>query len=155
MINFVLLRICIYVWFVPYMLILIPWLIWLNTCINFLSSSIKFALMLPWKLVVAFNFLDKGRLIGFALVHIACWKGSVMVPIYELWGLVCGCHNFVFVYGIAWNVLIAIYVEHEHVEEALKWFISMTMLKKHCNGSNIWVARASLQMHVHVLMSMD
>ena len=34
--------------------------------------------------------------------------------------------TFVFVYGIAWNVLIANYVEHEHVEEALKWFISMS-----------------------------
>ena len=26
--------------------------------------------------------------------------------------------------GIAWNVLIANYDEHEHVEEALKWFKS-------------------------------
>ena len=45
--------------------------------------------------------------------------------------------TFVSVYGITWNVLIANYAKHEHVEEALKWFISMTMLKKHCNGSNI------------------
>ena len=34
--------------------------------------------------------------------------------------------TFVSVYGITWNVLIANYVEHEHVEEALKWFISMS-----------------------------
>ena len=48
-----------------------------------------------------------------------------MVPIYELWGLVFGCCNFVSVYGIAWNVSIVNYAKHEHVEEALKWFISM------------------------------
>ena len=34
--------------------------------------------------------------------------------------------TFVSVYGITWNVLIAIYVEHEHVEETLKWFIPMS-----------------------------
>ena len=34
--------------------------------------------------------------------------------------------TFVSVYGITWNVLIANYAKHEHVEETLKWFLSMS-----------------------------
>ena len=37
-----------------------------------------------------------------------------------------GLSLFVSVYGIAWNVLITNYVEQEQIEEALKWFISMS-----------------------------
>ena len=40
--------------------------------------------------------------------------------------------TFVFVYGIAWNVLIANYAEHDHVEETLKWFLSMS-----CEGLSL------------------
>ena len=35
-------------------------------------------------------------------------------------GLSLDATTFISVYGIAWNVVIADYVEHEHVEEALK-----------------------------------
>ena len=40
-------------------------------------------------------------------------------------GLSQDVDTLVSIYGIACNVLIANYVEHEHVREALKWFISM------------------------------
>ena len=42
-------------------------------------------------------------------------------------GLSQDVDTLVSIYGIACNVLIANYVEHEHehAEEALKWFISM------------------------------
>ena len=36
-----------------------------------------------------------------------------------------GATILVSIYGIACNALIANYAKHEHVEEALKWFISM------------------------------
>ena len=47
-------------------------------------------------------------------------------------GLSLDATTFISVYGIAWNVVIADYVEHEHVEEALKWFISMS-----CEGLSL------------------
>ena len=40
-------------------------------------------------------------------------------------GLSQDADNLVSIYGIACNVSIANYVEHEHAKEALKWFISM------------------------------
>ena len=47
-------------------------------------------------------------------------------------GLSLDVTTFVSVYGIAWNVLITNYDEHEHVEEALKWFICMS-----CEGLSL------------------
>ena len=41
-------------------------------------------------------------------------------------GLSLDAATFASVYGITWNVLTANYVEHEHVVEALNWFISMS-----------------------------
>ena len=41
-------------------------------------------------------------------------------------GLSLDAATFDSIYGLACNVLIANYAEHDHVEEALKWFISMS-----------------------------
>ena len=78
-------------------------------------------------------FLDKGRLIGIALVDMY-GKCRALAKAQEVFD------NLQDQDGIAWNVLIANYAEHEHVEE--DW-----------NGFYLWPARACLQMQLLLLLS--